>query len=61
MFKGFVTISYAIYCKDTKKYLTRCIFYRIIFISSIKNIKKIPILQYLLYLCKVFLISSHEG
>lgn len=47
-------------CKDTEKYLTWCIFYRIIFISSIKNIKISPVLQYLLYLCNYKLLIDYE-
>lgn len=41
-------------CKDIKKYPKLSAFHQDYFLTCIKNIKNIHILQYLLYLCKVY-------
>ena len=45
---------YAIYLQRYKKYPKPGAFHQDYFLTCIKNIKNIHILQYLLYLCKVF-------
>ena len=45
---------YAIYLQRYKKYPKPGAFHQDYFLTCIKNIKNIYILQYLLYLCKVY-------
>lgn len=46
--------QYAIYLQRYKKYPKPGAFHQDYFLTCIKNIKNIHILQYLLYLCKVY-------